>query len=128
MTSAATQQSRIYDIRFEHRPHSLYVRIFGDAHSYDVARDYWRQIVAMLHRRHYERVLVDKDFPQQLSIAASYLLMTELAHSGCRMKVAVVDRNYDDEVCGFEEMVATNRGLTVKFFSDLDSAEQWLGH
>ena len=129
MTSAATQQSRIYDIRFEHRPHSLYVRVFGDEHSYDVAKRYWKHIVAMLHRRHYERVLVDKDFPQQLSIAASHLLMSELAHSGCRTtKVAIVDRNYDEDLSHFEEMVATNRGLTVRYFSNLDSAEEWLGH
>ena len=128
MGSAAAPAS-IYDIRFEHRPHDLYVRVFGDAHSYDVARDYWQRIVAMLHRRHYERVLVDKDFPQQLSVTASHMLMTELAHSGCRTtKVAIVDRNYDEELSHFEEMVATNRGLTVRYFGSIDSAERWLGH
>ncbi|MFL6375216.1 MAG: hypothetical protein ACJ73D_11165, partial [Pyrinomonadaceae bacterium] len=88
---------------------------------------YWKRIVAMLHHRHYTKLIVDKDFPQQLSVAAAHLLISELAHSGCRTtKVAVVDRNYDDEFSHFEEMVGTNRGLRIKYFSGLDAAEEWL--
>jgi len=126
--AVATAPTRVYDIRFEHRPHNLYVRVFGDDHSYDIALDYWRRIVKMLHHRHYKNVLVDKDFPQALSVAASHLLISELAHAGCRTtKVAIVDRNFDEELSHFEEMVATNRGLTIKYFADLGSADRWLG-
>jgi hypothetical protein len=129
MAFAAVAPARVYDIRFEHRPHNLYVRVFGDTQSYEVAREYWHRIVGVLHRRHYAKVLVDKDFPQKLSVAAAHLLISELAHSGCRTtKVAVVDRNYDEELSQFEEVVATSRGLKIKYFSDLDSAENWLGH
>jgi len=129
MISAVATPTRVYDIRFEHRPHNLYVRVFGDEHSFEVARDYWKRIVSMLHRRHYQKVLVDKDFPQQLSVAASHLLVSELAHAGCRTtKIALVDRNFDEDMSHFEEMVAKNRGLKIKYFSDLDSAESWLGH
>ena len=131
MTTAATAAapSRSYDIRFEHRPHDLYVRVFGDEHSYEIGLDYWRRIVAMLQYRHYTRIVVDKDFPQALSLAASHLIISQLAHSRCReLKVAVVDRNFDEETSRFEEMVAVSRGLKIKYFSDMDSAERWLGH
>lgn len=127
--AAALAPTRVYDIRFEHRPHDLYVRVFGDQHSYDIALDYWKRIVAMLHHRRYTKILVDKDFPEQLSVAASHLLISELAHSGCRTtKVAILDRNFDEDMSSFEQMVATNRGLTIRYFADLDSAEEWLGH
>jgi len=128
-TAAAATPSQVYDIRFEHRPHDLYVRVFGDEQSYEIGLDYWRRIVAMLQHRHYTRVLVDKDFPQALTLAASHLIISQLAQSRCQQtKVAIVDRNYDEDLSHFEEMVAVSRGLSIKYFQDLDSAEKWLGH
>ena len=69
----------------------------------------------------------NKDFPPPLSVAASHILITELAHSGCRTtRFAIVDRNFDEDLCNFEELVAPNRGLKIKYFSNLDAAEEWL--
>src|SRR5688500_19168013 len=100
-----------YRILFEHRPDFLYVRVRCETTTYAIAKRFWTEILSMQHRRGYERVLVDKDIVNSMPLHDVVMLVTELAHSGCHdVKLAIYDRNYDAERCGFEEMVGTNRG------------------
>jgi hypothetical protein len=112
---------------FEHRPEYLYVYVKSDVISYEIAKRYWVEILAMQHRRRYDRILVDKDISRSLAPHDVFTLVSELAHSGCSgVRFAIVDRYYDEERSPFEEMVGTNRGLDVKVLADGDEAEEWL--
>lgn len=116
-----------YKIYFEHRPGYLYVRVRSEATNYAIAKQYWGEILAMLHHRNYERVLVDKDIGQPLPTPDLVTLVSELAHSGCNnVMFAILDRQYDAERCGFEELVGTSRGLQVRFCRTFDEAKYWL--
>lgn len=119
--------TRPYRLLFEHRPGYLYVYVGSDATSYEIAKQYWFEILAMLHRRRYNRVLIDKDISQQLAAHDVYTLVSELAHSGCAgVRFAIVDRYFDEERNRFEETVGANRGLNVRIVSDPRVAHNWL--
>lgn len=116
-----------YRIFFEHRPQYLYVMIKCETTNYAIAKKYWAEIFAMQHRRGYEHVLIDKDVTNSMPMPDVVLLVSELAHSSCRdVKIAIYDRNYDPERCGFEEMAGSNRGLKVRICGKLSEAEAWL--
>lgn len=122
-----TTQGRPYRILFEHRPHYLYVRVQAETTSYAVARQYWVEIFSMQRRREYHRILLDKDIPESLPTHDVVMLVSEIAKMGCHdVKFAILDRNYDQERCGFEEMVGTNRGLKVKICGSADEATTFL--
>jgi len=115
-----------FGLLFEHRPQYLYAAVWGSENSYEIAREYWRRIAAMLHRRQYKCVIVDKDFHQPLRTADAFRLVSELAHSHCRARIAVVERSYDAAHAKFEELVGTNRGMQIAILKDITSAERWL--
>jgi len=126
IAARAIARSQPFQFIFEHRPDYLYVAVWGTENSYEIAREYWRRIVAMLHHRRYTRVLVDKDFARSLSTTDAFRLVSELAHSHCRARIAIVERSYDAEHAKFEELVGTNRGLQITIVRDIASAEHWL--
>lgn len=118
---------RPYRIFFEHRPRHLYVHIQSPTTNYAIAKRYWAEILTMQRRRNYERILIDKDIDQSMHAHDVILLVTELVASGCNnMKLAILDRHYDGERCGFEEMIGTNRGMQVRICSTMAEAETWL--
>ena len=118
-----------YGIRFEHRPDYLYVRVKADANSYEVSRTYWSEILSMVDRRHYGRIVVDEDVPTTLRPIDAYQLFSELARSiGSDVKVAIVERHYEEAINRFEETVGVNRGMRLAIVDELEKAEQWLGH
>ena len=124
---AAAPAKADFLILFEHRPGYLYVSVSGAENNYRVARAYWQRIVAMIHHRRYERVMVDKYFTGTLPAGDAYRLLTELAHSRCHARIAIVDRSFNVEHAKFEELVGTNRGLQIKFLYEIGAAERWLG-
>lgn len=122
-----TTSDRPYRIMFELRPRYLYVHIQSPTTNYAIAKRYWAEILTMQHSRQYERILIDKEIDQPMHAHDVVLLVSELAASGCRnVKLAILDRNYDAERCGFEEMTGTNRGMQVRFCSTMAAAVTWL--
>jgi hypothetical protein len=118
-----------YGISFEHRPDYLYVRVNAIANNYEVSREYWREILSVLHQRHYQRMVVEESVPGPLRPLDAHRLFTQLAHSvNSRVKVAIVERFYEKDISRFEETVATNRGMNLAIVDKLEKAEEWLGH
>ena len=74
------------------------------------------------------RVLVEKNLRVQMSAAESFELgkfAADQAPDGLRM--ALYDRVSDHfDVNSFGVLVANNRGLDAKAFSDIDEAKRWL--
>ena len=119
--------TRPYQLFFEHRPEYLFAYVQSHEMSYEIARGYWVEILSMLHRRRYKRVLVEKNIAQPLAPHDVLELVTEVAHSGCNSTVfAVYDRYFDPERSKLEEMIGTNRGLRLKIGDDVGALERWL--
>ncbi|HVF48147.1 MAG TPA: hypothetical protein VNA17_11320 [Pyrinomonadaceae bacterium] len=97
------------------------------ANTYQIAKRYWTEILAMLHRRRYTRVLIEKEVAEKLAPHDILRLVSELAHSGYRdISFAIVDLGYDSQRAEFYELVAGNRGFMVKVTDNVIDAEGWL--
>lgn len=118
--------ARDYSLYFEHRPQYLYVRVDINDVSYETTRRYWNEIVSMQHRRDYSRILVDNDVANELPTQDLFTFVSDLATSGLDgVSFVIRPRSYDSDACEFEEMVGTNRGLSLKVCGTIDNAEHW---
>jgi len=118
---------RPYRLFFEHRPGYLFASVQSDIMTYEVARGYWVEILSMVYRRRYGRVLIQKDVPYRLQPHEAVDLVNELAHTpGHAVSVGILDRHYDLELSGFEETLAKNRGLNWRVHNDIRALEHWL--
>ena len=115
-----------YELTYELRPGYLYVKVRARTISYKIARAYWNEVLVMLSRFRRERVLIDKDIWATLSAADAFQIASEVAGEFRSAKLAVCDRHSTQVGIEFGEMVATNRGLNTRSFSDIDAAKDWL--
>jgi hypothetical protein len=120
--------NRPYQLLFEHRPDTLYVYVGSDTNSLELATRFWVEVLSLLHRRKYSRVLIEKEISQPLAVHDVFTLVSQLAHSGHNSEIsfAIWDRYYEKERCDFEQLVGTNRGLNLGIFATSDEAESWL--
>ncbi len=116
-----------FSISHELRPGYLYASIKGDTMSYEIARSYWDEIIALGKRTKSDRVLVEKDIPSPLTTVDRFRLGSELASAAFRqVKLAFCDRYASPEDMSFTESVLSNRGMNVGAFNDVEKAESWL--
>ena len=95
----------------ELRPGYLYVSVRSEMNDYHRARQYWNEIGVMLQRTHADRLLVDKDIAEQLSVTDAYRIASEVASELRHVKVAMCDRRAAHDNAEFGESVVRNRGL-----------------
>jgi hypothetical protein len=117
-----------YRLTFEHRPGYLYAYVEGEEDSYEISRAYWQDIADECREKKYKKALVVEDLVESGTIAEAYQLCSEMPQMGyIGIKVAFVDRySEQSEENQFGELVAVNRGINVKIFTDTDDAEKWL--
>lgn len=121
-----TTNVKSYRLTYELRPGYLYVNLSAETLSYQIARQYWNEIVVMLTVYPSKRVLVDMDISSEMPMVDAYRMATEVAHEFRNVRLALCDRHPHQKTMEFDDLVATNRGINTKSFSDMDSAEQWL--
>ena len=118
-----------YTITFELRPEYLYAYVKGDRDSYDISNAYWTEIAAECAKQNVRKLLVEEDLKDQMnSMSEVFHGASERAFMGLSgLKIAFVDRHPDHSDQNlFGELVATNRGLFCKVFSDFQKGEEWL--
>ncbi len=116
-----------YQLSYEQRPKYLYVQIKAGTIDYEIARQYWEEIIEIRERADTRFLLVDKDVRAELSSADEFKIAKEITTMALkRVKLALCDRHVSQENLEFAEMVATNRGLNTKSFSNAAAAEKWL--
>ena len=126
MSDGAPQKP--YHLTLEQRPGYLYAYVEGEHDSYEISKAYWQEIANEVARRGVDRVLIDENIEETVSIAEIYELASQIPFMGfISTRVAFVDRYLEHhEVNSFAELVAVNRGMRGKVFNDLESAERWL--
>ena len=123
-TSVATNQ---YEIAVERRCDYLFISLEGGENSYEITRRYWDEIISLTSDRKYSRVLVERNIAQSLNTQDVFRVLTEVAFiARTGVKFAFYDCHFDAEKSEFEELVSGNRGLNIKYFDNLPSAEIWL--
>jgi hypothetical protein len=117
-----------YRLTFEQRPTYLHAFVEGEDDSYEISRQYWQEIADECKARKFKKVLIVEDIVESGTIAEAYQLCSEFPQMGyLKIKVAFVDRHAEqNEENQFGELVAVNRGVNVKLFTDIDEAEKWL--
>lgn len=127
MTFIKNLSSRPYQITFEERPEYLYVYISGEHDSYEISRQYWREIADHCSREKCKRVLVEEDIAESVSMGEMFRIASDIPQTFYGIRIAFVDRCIEHrDLNQFGELVAVNRGVHGKIFNDTKEAEKWL--
>ena len=122
-------ETKDYRLTFDNKPEYLHVLVEGEHDSYDISRRFWSEIATECERLAPSRLLVEEDLKEQLpSIADTYQGAAERQEMGLAgIRIAFLDRHPDQhEQNQFGELVARNRGINMKVFSDRAEALDWL--
>lgn len=122
-------ETKDYRLTFDNKPEYLHVLVEGEHDSYDISRRFWSEIATECERLGPSRLLVEEDLKEQLpSIADTYQGAAERQEMGLAgIRIAFLDRHPDQhEQNQFGELVARNRGINMKVFSDRAEALDWL--
>jgi hypothetical protein len=117
-----------FELHLEKRSTYLYAFINGAKDNADISIRFWKQVLTTAEELNMEKILVEEDFPNQLS-TLEVLKVTEFVANNFRksFKIAHVDKRPSDfELNHFGETVAYNRGLQVRAFQKMEDAEEWL--
>ena len=118
-----------FTLSFEERDEYLYAFVNGIRDSVDVSKGFWKQIHLKAKESGFHRILVEEDFPNQITIVEMFEVAEYIAELYHNMKIAHVDKRLTDfDLNRFGETVSTNRGLQGKVFNQVAEAEQWLIH
>lgn len=128
MNDRSSDISAQYVIAYEDRGDYLYAFVTGAKDSIAVSLSFWRELAAESKARQVAALLVEEDFRETLSVGEMFELVEGiLALDWHSVRVAFVDCNEaHHELNEFGEVVATNRGMRARVFTDVVLAETWL--
>jgi len=117
-----------FTLTFEKRDGYLYAFVAGPKDNFDVSRAFWTEIHSKATKLGSRKVMVEEDFPNQLSTMEMFDLGEILATLfGFAVKIAFIDRSLlDTDLNKFGEDVAVNRGFNGRVFDTYENAEEWL--
>jgi hypothetical protein len=117
-----------FEIRFEERAGYFYAFVFGKQDSLAISLAYWQKAIDECTQRGYDRLLVEEEFPNQISPREIYTLIVEIRKMlTTPMRIVFMDRAAEhSELNLFGENVAVNRGIVGRVYSKIKDAEEWL--
>jgi hypothetical protein len=117
-----------YKITFEMCPDYLYVRVTLTRNEYNIARQYWTDVLRMIHKQRSTSAIVEISAKAALPPVDAHALMADFSrflYPG--VKVAIVNRHVIPNVRAAVQSAATIRDRSIKVFDDLSTAKEWLG-
>lgn len=117
-----------YQITFTHHPEYLYAFVTAEKETQEMSVAIWEEILKECGQDKYGKILVEQDIPEvDITYFEKYECVNRLIPELMRIDVAFADKYIEQlELNKFTELVATNRGLTVKVFTNVKKAEKWL--
>ena len=116
-----------FSLKFENKGNYLYVFATGPKDSLIIAKKMWGAIYSKAKELELNSILVEEDFPNQLSTFDMHDIGEFIAEKFMGIKIAHVDRQISDiELNKFVENVAINRGAIGKIFNKIENAVKWL--
>jgi len=106
----------------------LYVLASSPKNSFDISNKLWKRIYSKVVELGIHRVLVEEDFPNQLTTIEIFQTAENIAETfKGNVKIAQVDQHQSNmKLNKFGETVAVNRGLLAKTFNNITDGEKWL--
>ncbi len=128
MDSNTTHFPKLYHLEFESRPEYLYALLTAEEDSLELSISYWKEVSQNCKKIKCEKLLVEEDIPKNaISMFEMYEFVNQVIMELLNINIAFVDSYIDQmEANKFAELVATNRGVSVKVFNNFDEAERWL--
>jgi hypothetical protein len=116
-----------YTLQVEQRNDYLYFQVEGDA-SYETGMGFWREIGSKCKNLGYKKLLIKENLEGQVSDAEMFWITARFREFGfIGKKIAFIDRYANhDYGNGFGQLVASNRGILMRIFKDIDEAEKWI--
>lgn len=115
-----------YTISIENRGEYLYVLVGGEILTAAISKQYWDEITEETIRLEKTKILIEKNFPQTVSVAEMYEMGVNVSKFFETKFIAFVDRFGNPDINYFGQMVAENRGVKMKVFENVTQAEKWL--
>ena len=117
-----------FNLLLEEYDNYLYASVSGPQDSEEVSIQFWKEILTKAEELNVKKILVEEDFPNQLSVLEIHAVAEVIAnHFTNAFQIAHVDKHASDiDLNVFGETVARNRGLWVRVFQTLEDAEEWL--
>lgn len=96
--------------------------------TYEIMKRYWQEIADECLSTGCRKVLIEKQISAVASMVDFFQIASDVPYMGfAGVKVAFVSSAPSHfEPTKFAEIVATNRGLNVKLFDNVEEAEAWL--
>lgn len=115
-----------YVISVENKVDYLLIRVSGVL-SYENESQLDSEIARVSEVHGIRRVLIDlRRVEGEMTAAEAYQLATEIPKPGLLRKEALVDVSEHSFTNYLFGLVASNRGLNIRNFTDIDKAEDWL--
>ena len=127
MVSESEASGSLYELMSEPRSDYLYISIRSENPEFEMSKPVWGEIAEACSNDKCEKILIQADVPQSLSIADLHWLRREFSKTGildCR--IAVADRRKRQILNRFAAIASANRGIVIRVFPTADAAEEWL--
>lgn len=123
-----TQEKNIYSLAFNNSKNYLRVHVTGDLVTPNIRAQAWRNIFARCRCTPYQKVLVIQESPgfdSEIDAYETAVRISRIVAGG--VQIALVDTAPEhQEHNKMAELVAQNRNVFIRTFTDEITAKQWL--
>jgi hypothetical protein len=119
---------RPYILTFDERPQYLYARVTGERMTLEIARNYLKDILDECRELQYQRLMIERDVPEQLPTTKFPQLASDFVRLGIEdLRIAFVDRRIDDiGLLRFAAAATRALGINVRVYRGRPEARRWL--
>src|SRR5688572_10683887 len=101
-----------YRLTLEHRPGYLYAFVEAGHEAYQIAKQYWEEILDAATAAGASRIMVEYSIGEVATITETFQCVSELAPKAAGARIAFVDPMLEHaSIHKFSELVAGNRGV-----------------
>jgi hypothetical protein len=105
----------------------LCITLLGSSSEEEILNEITPTVLKLAGEYHTPRIFVDvRPFESRLGVVQTFLSVEEYPDFMRFYKIAVVDIPENRPTFQFHELVAQNRGFNIRFFTDFETAKNWL--
>lgn len=122
-----SRKQDLYRLNLEHRQGYLYAFVEAAHEDYEIASQYWEEILEAAEKIDEFRIMVEYSVGEVATMIDTFRWVSELAPRASGARIACVDPiSSHESIHKFSELVAVNRGVTAMAFDNTAEAEKWL--
>jgi hypothetical protein len=121
-------QAKSYSVEFDERPQYLYALVRAERVSFEMARNYLKEVLEECRELKYSKLMIERDIPERLPTSTYPLLAADFVKMGISdLKIAFVDPRIDDlGLLRFAAAATRALGINVRVYRSRPEARRWL--